>query len=102
MEPAQEEFSRSRLIPLGSLVLILVLLGLHHWHVMAEQSGYLIAMFLLPPLGMLALGGLLYPPIFYSIGQHGSELPMWTRATGVLLVLSGLGIGFCLYRFYGF
>ena len=99
MEQAHTEFSHSRMIPLGLLGAVVFVLALHHWYVLTEHRGSMLAMFLLPPFGMLALGGLVHPPILYSIGKYGKELPVWTKAIGYLLAIAGLGIGFYLFKF---
>lgn len=88
-----------RLLPLVCLAVVIGMLGLHHWYVITEGRASGMALFLLPPLGMLALGGLVYPPILFSIGKHRKDLPIAVRAIGILLAISGLGIGFYLFKY---
>jgi hypothetical protein len=91
------EFNRT--IPLMLLSGVIAVLALHHWYVVSEGSAYLFALFILPPFGMLALGGLFYPPILWSIGKYGKDLPAGVKVIGALLFLSGIGIGFYLFKF---
>ena len=93
----------NRTVPVVLLIAVIGILGLHHWYVVTEGRAFLYALFILPPFGMLALGGVFYPPILYSIGKYGKDMPIIVRAIGVLLALSGLALGFCLFKFvYGF
>ena len=95
--------SSSRAVPAALLLAVLGVLALHHWYVVTEHSGFLLVMFLLPPFGMLALGGLVHPPILYSIGKYSQGMPAWKKAIGYALVVSGFLEGFLLFRFvYGF
>jgi len=97
----QPQFNRKA--PLVILVAVVAILALHHWYVMSEGRAFFAALFLLPPFGMLALGGLIYPPILWSIGKYGKDLPAGIKAIGIALVLAGLGVGFYLFKFvYGF
>src|SRR5207247_5461893 len=91
------EFNRT--IPLVLLVAVIGVLALHHWYVVTEGSAFLFALFILPPFGMLALGGVVYPPVLWSIGKYGKDLPVTVKVVGVLLAVSGLGVGFYLFRF---
>jgi hypothetical protein len=88
----------NRRAPALLLGIVLAVLALHHWYVVTEHNGFLIVMFLLPPFGMLALGGLIYPPILRSLGEEGKTMRAWVRAVGVLLAVIGLGIGVYLFK----
>ena len=99
MEQVADGTPLNRTIPLLLFVAVLAVMGLHHWYVLTEHSGFLMAMFLLPPLGMLALGGIIYPPVLYSVGKYGRNLPLLTKAAGFALLIVGLAIGFYLFRF---
>jgi len=93
----------NRKIPLLLLLAVVFVLGLHHWYVVTEGSAFLFALFILPAFGMLALGGLVYPPLLWSIGKYGTHLPLAVEITGALLFISGLGAGFYLFKYvYGF
>ncbi len=95
------EFNRT--IPLVLLVAVIGVLALHHWYVVTEGSAFLFALFILPPFGMLALGGVVYPPVLWSIGKYGTHLPFAVKIVGALLFVSGLGIGLYLFKYvYGF
>ena len=96
-----QEFNRT--IPGLLLAAVIVVLGLHHWYVVTEGRAFLFALFILPGFGMLALGGVVYPPVLWSIGKYGKELPVALKILGALLFISGLGIGLYLFKFvYGF
>src|SRR5262245_36446305 len=94
-----DETRFTRTAPSILLLGVLVVLALHHWYVMTEHSGFLIVLFLLPPFGILALGGLAYPPLLWSVGKYGREMPVAVRAIGILLAVVGLGIGFYLFKY---
>ena len=99
MEQVADGTPLNRTIPLLLFVAVLVVMGLHHWYVLTEHSGFLMAIFLLPAIGMLALGGIIYPPVLYSVGKYGRNLPLTTKAAGFALVILGLAIGFYLFKF---
>ena len=81
------------------LLIVIAVLAVHHWYVTTEHRAFLIALFLVPPFGMLALGGLVYPPLLFSIGKYGKDLPVIVRTIGILLALAGLGVGFYLFKY---
>jgi hypothetical protein len=77
-------------------------LALHHWYAVTNNEVSFTALFLLPMVWMLALAGMFYPPVMYSIGKYGKDLPVATKVAGAVIALSGLGLGFCLAKFvYG-
>jgi hypothetical protein len=84
-----------------ALLLLAVIAGLaiHHWYVTTEHRASLIALFFLPPLGMLALGGLVYPPLLWSVGKYGKGMPLTVRAIGIFLAIAGIGVGFYLFKY---
>jgi hypothetical protein len=92
-----QEFNRT--IPLLLLVGVIGVLALHHWYVVTEGSAFLIALFILPGFGMLALGGVVYPPVLWSIGKYGKDLPLAVKIIGALLFISGVGIGFYMFKY---
>ena len=94
-----DETRFTRTAPAILLLGVLAVLALHHWYVTTEHRAFLIALFLLPPFGMLALGGLVYPPLLWSVGKYGKDLPVTVRAIGILLVIMGLGVGFYLFKY---
>ena len=85
-----------RLIPAVTLAVILAMLALHHWNVVVNRSVYASVVLLLTPIGGLALGGTIYPPLFYSIGRYGRELPTYLKVLGGLCAVGGLAAGFYL------
>jgi hypothetical protein len=95
------EFNRT--LPAVSLVFLTALLAFHHWYAVTEHHAYVFVVFVVPMFWALALGGLVYPPIFWSIGPRGKDLPTGIKAIGAVLALGGLGIGFLLAKsLYGF
>jgi len=46
--------------------------------------------------GALALGGIVYPPVFWSLSAYGRGLPRWTKIAGGMLGLAGIAAGFLL------
>jgi hypothetical protein len=89
----------SRTLSLLLLLAVAAMLGVHHWYVVTEQRAFLFALFLLPPFGMLALGGVFYPPLLISIGKYGKDLPVAVKTTGWLLATAGVAIGFWLFKY---
>ena len=88
----------SRTLPAIALAFLTALLAFHHWYAMSEHSVYFFVVFVVPMFWALALGGIVYPPLFWSIGPKGRDLPVATKAAGVLLALAGLGAGFWLAK----
>jgi hypothetical protein len=86
----------SRTIPGGTLVVVTILLGLHHLYVKTQGEYIVFAMFGLPMLWMLALGGTVYPPVFFSLGKYGRHLPVWLKVVAAVLGLAGFGVAFYL------
>jgi hypothetical protein len=99
MEQLESGAMLNRKIPGMMLAAVLAVMGMHHWYVLTEHRGFMLAMFLLPPFGMLAVGGIIHPPILYSIGKYGKAMPVQTRAIGYLLAVSGLAVGLYLFKF---
>lgn len=92
-----------RLVPAVTLAVMLALLALHHWNVVANRSVYASAVLLLTTIGGLALGGTVYPPLFYSIGRYGRELPSYMKVLGGLCAVGGLAAGlYLLFVVYAF
>ena len=94
-----DEVRFTRTAPAILLLGVLAVLALHHWYVTTEHRAFLIVLFLLPPFGMLALGGLVYPPLLWSVGKYGKGMALPVRAIGILLAIVGLGIGFYLFKY---
>jgi hypothetical protein len=91
-----------RTIPLFTLLGLTACLALHHWYAVTQHEVYFVALSILPMVWMLALGGVFHPPILYSLGKYGRDLPLATKVAGGLFAFSGLGLGFCLAKFvYG-
>jgi len=90
---------KGRLASFVVLLAVLAVMGLQHWYVVTEGRAFVVALFLLPPFGMLGLGGLFYPPLLISIGKYGKDLPVAVKATGWLLAASGLALGFYLFKY---
>ena len=88
-----------RKTPAVSLAIVVSLLALHHWYAVTEGRVFLFAVYFVPMLGGLALGGILYPPLFWAIGPKGRALPGRTKALGFLCAVAGLGVGYYLARF---
>lgn len=61
---------------------------------------HMLAVFILPPMVILGLAGLIQPKIFLG-ARPEVEVPEGTRLAGQLLVLAGLGIGaYCCYYLF--
>jgi hypothetical protein len=50
------------------------------------------AVFILPPLGVMALAGLVDPRLLWSVGPNRHSMPKYVRVTGAVLFAIGLCI----------
>lgn len=77
----------------------IVILVFYHWYAMSAGRVYFFISFGIPMVTGLALGGLIYPPIFFGLGPRGAHLPKRIKALSVLFALSGLAFALCVARF---
>jgi hypothetical protein len=91
----------NRTIPAIALVVSAVTVGLHHWYAVNGGHVFLVGLCLLTAVGCLAIGGILYPPVFWSISAHGKRLSLPLKVVGAVLALVGLVAGFVLGISYG-
>lgn len=102
-EKPEDPLLRSRILPAGTLAVMLVLLGLHHWYAMANQSVYPIAVLFLATFAGYAAGGVVYPPLFYAGGAQGRHLPIYMKVLAGLCATGGLSAGgYLLFVTYAF
>jgi hypothetical protein len=80
----------------GTLAVMLVLLGVHHWFAMADHSMYPVAVLFLATFGGYAAGGTIYPPRFYAAGAHGRHLPWYMKVLAGLFAVGGFAVGMYL------
>ena len=68
----------------------------HHWY--AKDSGHVLypALCLMMAFAFLSAGGLVYPPLLWSLGVQGRHLPMPIKILGAMLGIAGLAAGFLL------
>ena len=93
----------SRVLPTGTLAVMIVLLGLHHWYAMANQSVYPIAVLFLATFAGYAAGGVVYPPLFFAGGAQGRHLPIYMKVLAGLCATGGLAAGgYLLFVTYAF
>jgi len=86
----------SRRTPAISLVATMLLIALHHWWAVTQREMYpklLLGMFL---FGGLAIGGTIYPPLFYSWGKYGTHLPKSLKVLAAVCAAGGFALGFYL------
>jgi hypothetical protein len=96
-DPTTEDpLLRSRVLPAGSLAVMLVLLGVHHWFAMADQSVYPAAVLFFATFAGYAAGGLVYPPLFYAAGARGRHLPLYMKVLAGLCAAAGFAGGMYL------
>jgi hypothetical protein len=91
----------SRIIPAIMLLASIVVVALHHWYAVNGGHPFVVGICLITAAGALALGGVVYPPVFWSIGVYGKHLPLPTKIAGALLAIAGLAGGFLLVISYG-
>ncbi len=92
-----EQFDRK--LPAIFAIGTTALLVLHHWYAGTEGRVFFFVLFLVPMVGGLAIGGLIYPPILFALGPRGRDLPRSTKALSALFSLGGLCFGLYLARF---
>jgi hypothetical protein len=86
----------SRVIPAIVLVVVTAIVALHHWYASSGGKPFISGLSFLTAIGALALGGVVYPPLFWSFGKHGMRLPKTTKIVSGLLAAAGLAAGFVL------
>ncbi|HEX9365419.1 MAG TPA: hypothetical protein VF921_02265 [Vicinamibacterales bacterium] len=91
----------NRRIPAVALVVSATAVALQHWYAVNGGHVFLFALCLLTAVGFLAIGGIVYPPVFWSISAHGKRLPLPLKVVGALLGIAGLAGGFVLGISYG-
>ena len=94
--PQEPEQHFGRALPFGTLVTVSVLLFLHHLYVRSQGEYFPVAMFGLPMLWMLALGGTVYPPVFYALGKYGKRMPVSLKVFAAALGLAGFAVAFAV------
>jgi hypothetical protein len=78
---------------------MLVLLGLHHWNAVADQSVYPTLVLAFATIAGFAAGGTIHPPLFYAAGAHGRHLPVYMKVLAGLCAAIGFGAGLYLLFF---
>jgi hypothetical protein len=102
-EDPEDPLLRSRVLPAGTLAVMLVLLGVHHWYAMANQSVYPVVVLLFATFAGYAAGGTAYPPLFYAAGAHGRHLPLYMKMLAGLCAAGGFAVGmYLLFVTYAF
>lgn len=101
IDAAPDAMVYDRRIPAMVLLASLATVGLHHWYAVNGGRPFMLPVCLLTAAGALALGGLVYPPVFWSIGAHGRHLPLPSKIAGATLATAGLVGGFLLVISYG-
>lgn len=86
----------SRVLPGGTLVVMLALIAVHHWFAMTYRAVYPKSLLLLSLIAGFAAGGTIYPPLFYAAGPDGRHLPAYMKVISGLFAACGLGVGFYL------
>ena len=88
-----EPVTFSRQLPVITLIVCLIILGLHHWYAVTHHRVYAVAVLLFSALGGLAMGGTLSPSVFFAAGAYGKQLPVSTKVIAVLCGVAGFAIG---------
>jgi hypothetical protein len=102
--PAEHEVETldfNRTLPAIFLGATVAIVALHHWYAVTGGHPFVVAICLLTGFGALALGGVIYPPVFWSIGVYGKHLPVPVKIAGALLAIAGVAAGFLLVMSYG-
>jgi hypothetical protein len=101
IEAPSMSFLFDRKIPALLLAVLVAAIALHHWY--AKSGGHVLIAALCVMMGVafLAAGGVVYPPVLWSIGVYGKQLPLPVKVVGAFLGLAGLVTGFLLGISYG-
>lgn len=87
---------RTRLAPAAVFAVSVAIVALHHWWARRGHAPWPAVVMFVSGAGALALGGLTYPPVFWSLSEYGRGLPRWTKVIGAMLGLAGVAGGFLL------
>ena len=82
--------------PALTLALSVAFIAIHHWWVVTQQEMFPKLLLLLFMAAGWAIGGILYPPGFYSLTKFGAHLPKSAKVVGSVFGLAGFGVGFYL------
>ena len=95
----QQEFGRLR--PAASVALTSAFLAGHHWWARTHGEIYPPLFLFLAMVAAWSFGGLLHPPIFYSLTKFGGHLPKSMKALGAAFGIAGFAIGmYVLFTVY--
>ncbi len=93
--------------PLIGLAVAAIVFGGHHLFMTMVGHSYtalfILAVVLMPALAAVALVGLLYPPIYYTMTNRGKPLPALLKILAGLIALAGaVGGVYCGQLLYHF
>lgn len=80
--------------PALAFLLCAVFIAAHHWWVVTHQEMYPKLLLFLFMVGGWSFGGLLHPPAFHSLTNHGKHLPKSSKVLGSLFMAAGFALGF--------
>lgn len=92
----ENPLARTRLAPAVVLAVAAGILVLHHWYARGGHASFVAVVMFVSGAGALALGGVVYPPVFWSLSDYGRHLPRPTKVIGATLALAGIVAGFLL------
>lgn len=88
--------SFDRKLPAIALAILAAVLALHHFNAVSGGHVFLTGSSILMGLAFLAAGGIVYPPVFWSMGIYAKDLPLWVKVIGAVLAIAGALTGFVL------
>lgn len=91
---AQSDASSSRKTPVVMLAISLIMLALHHWYAMTQREVWNYGYLAMSTIAGFALAGVIYPPVFHSVGKHGKHLPKSYRIIAAISAAAGFAAGF--------
>jgi hypothetical protein len=100
-EPRPTASMSNRAIPAIALAASAAVIALIHWAARGGGGLHLSGLTLLMAIAFLSAGGVVYPPVLWSIGAYGKHLPWWVKAIGWILFIGGAAAGFMLAISYG-
>jgi hypothetical protein len=85
------KFERDK--PLLAVALSVLVLVAHHFYVVAAEEGFFFILWGMPPLGLLGMVGLIYPPIYHTVTHQSKHVPKWAKIVALVVGLAGVGLG---------
>lgn len=85
-----------RIVPISTILMSLASLSANHWYALTEQRYYPAVLYVMGPVLLMGLGGLLNPSIFFE-PKSKYDYTLSRRRARVILILLGFGLAVFLH-----